>query len=241
MNEALHWLARQGVTPLAPGRWWHAGVERSSNDLAHEWAAEALADDRLSLGRRLRLGFGLVDVLADYWATVELRWFITEHDDPALVDAFWAGVRRRLDGAEPCEQLLYSLWVDWFEDPATAESAFSAVLGDDVRALSARPAHRRTVRVLERSGPVPWEHKSDVYESVAAVPELWPALFKGLLAGYHDFYGDLVADEALALLDRLRLPPETEHLATLRAALRTGARNHYHDPAVWNGLLTAGP
>ncbi|WP_249998889.1 hypothetical protein [Actinoplanes sp. M2I2] len=244
-QEALRWLAERGVIPVETGRWRQGDVEQTTSELAHEWAAEALTDDRLTPEERLRIGFGLLDLLDEYWVTRELGWFVAEHDDPALVEAFWAACRQRLEAVDPCEPLSYSLWVDWFEDRGTAESAFSAVLGHDIRALragsdlsalTAGRIHRRSVRILECSGPVPWASKSDVYEVVAAVPELWPALFKGLLSSYHDLYGDLEPTAALALLDRLQLPPDTEHLATLRAVLQTGARNHYHDPAVWKAL-----
>lgn len=248
-DHALRWLAEQGVTPLGPGRWREISacgeMARSDNDLAHEWAARALGDDKLSPGRRLRTGLGLLDLLAEYWVTLELRWFVVEQADPAITDAFWVGYRQRLEATESAEQVLYSLWVDWFEDPETAEEAFAAVIGDDVRAMRTRrrvrdlatgPLHRRVARVLEHSGPVPWICKHDVYEITAAVPELHMALFKALLTSYHDIYGDLEPAAALALLERLDLPADTEHLAQLRAVLQTGARNHYRHPDLWDSV-----
>ncbi|UQU63308.1 hypothetical protein COUCH_30500 [Couchioplanes caeruleus] len=224
-DQALRWLAEQGVTPLVAGRW-----RQSTNDLAHEWAAALLDDDRLTPQQRLRSGLGLLDLLDEYWVTVELRWFVAEQADPAITAAFWAACRQRLEAVEASEQLQYSLWVDWFEDQESSATAFAAVLGDDVRSrsdlrvLATGPLHRRAARVLELSGPVRWADKHDVYEAVAAVPELHPALFKGLRASYHDVYGDLEKAAALVLLNRLDLPPETEHLAELRAVLKTGAR-----------------
>jgi hypothetical protein len=244
--EALRWLADRGVTPLGSGRWQRAdtsgSLESDNGDLAHEYAPAVVTDGRLSPMQRLRTGLGLLDLLDEYWVTAQLRGFILEQDAPELTDAFWAGYRRRLEAVEPCEQLSYSLWVDWFEDRDTVETAFSAVIGHDVRrlgagpdlrALATGPLHRRTARVLECSGPVPWAGKLDVYQILAAVPELHPALFKGLLAGYHDVYGDLEPAAALTLLELLNLPPETEHLAGLRRVLRAGARNHHDDPARW--------
>jgi hypothetical protein len=44
-------------------------------------------------------------------------------------------------------------------------------------------------------------------------------VFDALLVSRHGSYGDLEPVAALALLDRLDLPPDTEHLAALRAAL----------------------
>ncbi|MBQ1018209.1 hypothetical protein KBX71_10090 [Micromonospora sp. D93] len=245
-DDALRWLADEGVTPLGKGRWLEStssgDLERSDNDLAHEWAAAALGDDRLTPMQRLRTGLGLLDLLDEYWATFELRTFITEQTDPVVMDAFWAGYRQRLEAVEPAEQVLYSLWVDWFEDRDTAQAAFSRVAGDDVRRMLAQrrlcdlatgPVHRRIARVLEHSGPVGWAYKHDVYEAVATVPELHPALFAGLRASYHDVYGDLEPMPALALLDRLHLPPDTPHLAPLRAVLLAGSRNHYRHPDLW--------
>jgi hypothetical protein len=248
-DDALRWLAEQGVTPLGKGSWWESTssshLERSDSDLAHEWAAAALGDDRLTPMQRLRTGLGLLDLLDEYWVTVELRNFVTEQADPVVTAAFWAGYRQRLEAVEPAEQVLYSLWVDWFEDQDTVEVAFSQVAGDDVRRMAARqrlrdlasgPLHRRIARVLEHSGPVGWAHKHDVYEAAATVPELRLALFKGLLASYHDVYGDLEPVPAVTLLDRLHLPADTPHLAPLRAVLVAGARNHYRHPHLWDTL-----
>ncbi len=242
----MRWLAEHGVTPLGEGHWRESasssGPERSDEDLAHEWAAAALGDDRLAPMQRLRTGLGLLDLLDEYWVTVELRTFVTEQADSMVTDAFWAGYRQRLEAVEPAEQVLYSLWVDWFEDQDTVEAAFSQVGGDDVRHLLTRqrlcdlasgPVHRRVARVLEHSGPVGWSHKHDVYETVATVPELRLALFEGLRASYHDVYGDLEPVPALALLNGLQLPADTPHLAPLRAVLAAGARNHYRHPHLW--------
>ncbi|MET8266086.1 hypothetical protein ACWD8I_20560 [Micromonospora arida] len=248
-NDALRWLAEQGVTALGKGRWSESSPsgdsERSDHDLAHEWTTAALGDDRLVPMQRLRTGLGLLDLLDEYWVTVELRTFITEQADPAVTDAFWAGYRQRLEAVEPAEQVLYSLWVDWFEDQGTVEAAFSQVAGDDVRRVLARrrqfdlasgPVHRRVARVLEHSGPIRWAHKHDVYEAVATVPELRLPLFRGLRASYHDVYGDLEPMPALALLDRLQLPADTPHLAPLRAVLAAGAGNHYRHPHLWDAV-----
>ena len=63
---------------------------------------------------------------------------------------------------------------------------------------------------------------------------LHPAVFRGLLAGYHAVYGDLQPAQALTLLEHLRLPADAEGLTQLRTVLRKGANNHYDDPALWN-------
>ncbi|WP_433264836.1 hypothetical protein ACQPWR_30910 [Micromonospora vinacea] len=59
--------------------------------------------------QRLRTGLGLLDLLDEYWVTVELRNFVTEQADRVVTAAFWAGYRQRLEAVEPAEQVLYSL------------------------------------------------------------------------------------------------------------------------------------
>ncbi|MEU8611843.1 hypothetical protein AB0C29_28040 [Actinoplanes sp. NPDC048791] len=243
----LQWLAGHGVTPLGPGRWLETDSsgdrELTDNELAHEWADGVLSDDEPAPLDRLRNGLGLLDLVDEYWVTFELNVFLAEQDDPAVTAAFWAGYRQRLERTEPLAQVPYSLWVDWFEDRATVDVAFAAVIGDDVRELreqgrlrelAAGPLHRRAAMVLGHSGPVPWDRKHDVLQAVATVPELAPAVLQALLGGYHDSYGDLEPDAALALLNGLDLPPDTEDLATLRAVLTAGGRRHRDDRDLWD-------
>ena len=143
---------------------------------------------------------------------------------------------------EPIEHLRLHLKTYWFWGHTTAKTAFDALLGDDVRRLAAAgrlpelatgPLHLRPRHVLEDSGPVDWNDKRDVYEATATVAELRPAVFSALLDSYHAVSGSLDPVEALALLDSLHLPADTEHLPELRAVLRKGVANHYKDPTAW--------
>jgi hypothetical protein len=98
---------------------------------------------------------------------------------------------------------------------------------------AAGPLHLRARHVLEDSGAVGWGDKRDVYRAAATVAELRTAVFRALLGSYHAVSGSLDSAEALAVLDRLQLPADTEHLPQLRAVLRKGVANHYKDPAAW--------
>ncbi|MET3422634.1 hypothetical protein BJ973_001846 [Actinoplanes tereljensis] len=238
--EAARWLAAHGITRQAGGRWLDDGREIGDNDLVHEWTRDLLVDGGL------RLGLGLLDLVDQYWVTVEIGWYVAERDEPGVYDALWAGYRERLEGAAPCEAVLYSLWVDWFSDRDTVDAAFGAVLADDVRHLRSRRRlrelaagrmHRRAARVLANSGPVRWSLKHDIYEAATALPELHHAVFRGLLMSYHDVYGDLSPVAAMELLDVLHLPPHTEHLAAFRAVLETGAHHHYRNPGLWEQMV----
>lgn len=235
IDEARRWLAAEGVVQVGDDVWLAEGRQLSANDVAHEWASVMLDDPDLDESGRMRLGFGLLDLLGEYWITCEISFLINDTADPTVHQALWREYRSRLEAPEPADAITYSLWVDWFEDHTTVETAFAQVLGDDAGRLRSGddPLLRRARRVLEISGPVPWTMKEPVYLAAVEVPGLQGALFKGLLTSYHDVYGVIEPEPALRLL--ARLPPDVEHFDTLRAVLRAGHRNHYRSPDAWTG------
>nr|BFE57658.1 hypothetical protein GCM10020063_021840 [Dactylosporangium thailandense] len=239
---ALHWLAEAGITPLSPGRWLSGVTEMSNDDVAFACAYGMIYDGESGVVQRVQTALGLLDLTGAFEVLVHLNAYVCGHADPAVISAFWAGCRTRLEAADPIEYLRLSLRTYWFIG-GTSEAAFAALLGDDVRRLAANdrlpdlahgPLHRRVRHVLEDSGTVRWANKHDIFRAVATVVELHPAVYRGLLAGYQSVYGDLQPADALMLLERLQLPADTEGLAQLRTVLRTGAKNHYDDPALWN-------
>jgi hypothetical protein len=138
--------------------------------------------------------------------------------------------------------ITYSLWADWFEDHDTAATTFAEVLGNDIGHIVAGGSGallRRASRVLACSGPVPWPVKQQAYDTAGQILALHRPLYKGLLAGYHDFYGHLEPAAALAILARLQLPADTPHLAPLRSVLAAGHRNHYRSPHAWDDAIRA--
>jgi hypothetical protein len=243
---ALQWLTEAGITPVGPGRWLGSepsGVtEMSNDDVAFACAYAMVFDDRSDPVRRVRTAMGLLDLTGGFEVMVHVNAYVVDHDDPAVIDAFWAGCRVRMEVAGPVENLRLSLRTYWFL-AGTSKAAFAAMIGDDVRRLAAddclpqlahSPLHHRVRHVLEDSGTVPWADKHDVFRAATTVAELHPAVLRGLLAGYHAVDGDLQPAEALTLLEHLRLPNDAESLAQLRAVLPKGANNHYDDPGLWN-------
>ena len=239
MEEARNWLARQGVSQVAGG-WVSAAAPDqllTAGQVAHSFAGDVFTDDYLDLAGPVRLAFGLLDLLDEYWVTCEIRMAHLGTDGPLPADALWDGYRRRLEADRDAEAVTYSLWVDWFEDRATVETAFGEVLGHDVDRVVAEGSEaqlRRAGRVLDCSGPVPWPVKATAYDTAVRHPALHPALFRGLLVGYHDIYGDLEPAAALALLERLRLPAGTAHVEELRVVLAAGHANHRREPGAWD-------
>ncbi|MFH8569184.1 hypothetical protein [Streptomyces sp. NPDC017993] len=239
MEEARQWLADRGVVELGDGWTDEEGPDRplTANEIAHSWAGEVFSDGSRDVVEQVRLAFGLLDLLDEYWVTCEIRFEDRGTEGPLPAGPLWDGYRRRLEADRDAEAVTYSLWVDWFEDQDTAATAFAEVLGNDIDRIvvEASPAPlRRAGRVLACSGPVPWPAKQAAYDTAARLPALHEPLFKGLLAGYHDVYGQLEPTAALALLARLQLPADTPHLPQLRSVLSAGHRNHYLVPPAWD-------
>ena len=208
-------------------------TEGDPDNAARAIMPQIRGDEELDAATRLELGLGLFEILDTYWVTVELRWFLNAANDDALWTVHWQAFREHLEQPVPSEAILYSLWVDWFEDITTTERAFTEVLGNDVAALAdaGEDLLRRAAAVLKVSGPVPWKVKYPVYNAALEVEKLRPAVFNGVLYSYHDVYGSLEIGPALDLLERLDLPEDTEHLTELRTALSEGHANKHRRAA----------
>lgn len=218
-ERTRQWLAAHDLT-----------TEGDPDDDARAIMPEIRGDAELADADKLEIGLGLLELLNTYWVTVELRWFVNATNDDALWATHWQAIREHLEQPVASEAVLYSLWVDWFEDIATVERAFTEVLAKDVPSLAEAgdDVLRRAAAVLKVSGPVPWKLKFPVYTAAAELPRLHLAVFSGVLYSYHDVYGSLEIGPALELLERLDLPEDTEHLAELRDELTHGHANRHH-------------
>ncbi|MFR9795887.1 hypothetical protein ACL02U_08280 [Streptomyces sp. MS06] len=241
VEAARRWLADQGIHQVRDG--WVSDekpdVLLTANQVAHSWAGDVFAED-LSTADQVRLAFGLLDLLDDYWVTCEIRFADGSGEGPLPADVLWGGYRQRLEADRDVEAVTYSLWVDWFEDHTTSATAFAEVIGKDIDRVVAERSEallRRARRVLECSGPVRWTVKEPTYRTAARLPALHSALFLGLRASFHDVYGDLEPAAALALLDQLSLPMNTQYLAELRHVLAAGHTNHDRSPGAWGDAV----
>ncbi|MGW4102373.1 hypothetical protein [Streptomyces sp. NPDC004976] len=149
----------------------------TANQVAHSWAGDVFAEDS-DAADQLRLAFGLLDLLDEYWVTREIRFANDDSEGSLPADVLWDGYRRRLEADRDAEAVTYSLWVDWFEDHATSATAFAEVLGNDIDRVVAERSEallRRARRVLECSGPVRWTVKEPAYRIAVRLPALLPA------------------------------------------------------------------
>ena len=239
-ETARSWLARAKVRQTGDLTWVDddLGSELSANDVALDYSSWVFDDADLEVALRFRIAFGLIDLLDEYWTTQEMHFPYCGSSREQPPAELWDGYRARLEAPQVSEQVTQSLWYTWFECTDTSEEAFVALLGQDVELLEAGEVPgdgflRRADRVLTASGPVRWGVKARAYAAASSVEALRPAVFRGLLRSYHDYFGDLEPGPALAILDDLRLAPDTEHLTELRTVLAAGHSSHVANPDVW--------
>lgn len=237
---ARSWLAQAQVRQVGDTTWVDddLGSELSANDVALDYSSWVFDDEALDVASRFRVAFGLIDLLDEFWTTQEMHFPYCGGSRERPPAELWDGYRDRLEAPQVSEQVTQSLWYTWFECTDTSEEAFTALLGRDVTLLEAGPVTddallRRAARVLRASGPVRWDVKARTYEAASSTEALRPAVYRGLLRSYHDYFGDLEAGPALKILDNLGLAPDTEHLAELRTVLAAGHTSHVASPDAW--------
>jgi hypothetical protein len=180
-----------------------------ASDLADwTWYASARPE-----AERLALGLALYRDLPSYavllYSTGAYRGFAGE-----IRARFWSAFRALLADADDrlAAPVAYALWCDYFEDAATVQDAWRGI---DPATLAGRALER----LLDVAGPVPWALKAPLYERLLPDAAWHRAIFRSLLFSRFDAYGQIDAPEALALLNRLRLPGATPGLGELRVGL----------------------
>ena len=149
-----------------------------------------------------------------YATLMYMRHYFFEWDEDAR-RRFWEEYRSLLsdDDDRLADPIAYSLWCDYFEDPASVEEAWTAVASPGaVSELGLR-------RVLDVSGPVPYHLKVPIYERLIGSKHWHPFIFRSLLDSAFDVYGQIDAKAARKLLDKLSLSKATEGLNELREKL----------------------
>lgn len=115
-----------------------------------------------------------------------------------LGSGFWAELRALLDHADPrlADPAVYWLWCGPFE-ASDAETVTAW------REMTAGANDLRLRRVLSACGPVPWQLKAPLLESLTATPGWHPAIRRAIQAAATDAFGVLDKPAARRLLDRL--------------------------------------
>lgn len=185
---------------------------RDVTDVPHE--LEDLVWDEGPWTERLELAFELYREMPCYATLMYTRHHFPDWDDDAM-KRFWDEYRSLLshDDDRLADPVSYSLWCNYFEDPDSVEAAWSALTSPG------RLFERGMQRVLEVSGPVPYELKAPVYDRLVKDRSWHPFIFRSLLASAFDVFGKIDAKAARKVLARLSLARTTPGLVELTQEL----------------------
>lgn len=163
---------------------------------------------------RVELAFELYRAMPCYATLMYARHWFFDWDDEAM-KRFWDQYRSLLsdDDDRLADPVSYSLWCNYFEDPDSVEAAWSALTS--LGSISERGLQR----VLEVSGPAPYELKAPLYDRLVGDRRWHPFIFRSLIASAFDVFGQIDAKEARKVLGRLSLPEATPGLDELTAKL----------------------
>ena len=131
--------------------------------------------------------------------------------------AFWKWARSVLENGDAAQRkaLGYALWCEFFEDPQTIDEAWQNL-------IEPLPNDQALHTILIHSGPVPWEKKWSLFLDLRGRTEMHYYIFRSILHSQFDVYGRLDQREALQILERLQISPETKYLSKLRSKLQEG-------------------
>lgn len=129
-------------------------------------------------------------------------------------DFLWAKFRQYLSDQREhvANPVGYTLWCDYFEDPARVQDAWDAMIRNPINDLQIR-------RILDASGPVPWKLKSSLFRALLSDGKWHHHIFLSIYHSKHDVYGDVDDVEARTILRVLNLPDETPGLSELKREL----------------------
>jgi len=215
VGHAAYHQAAASARRAAPQTGLRAGSEDFDSTIAHT-ISDMIWESSLADVAKVALVWRVYSDMPCYALLMGVR-HVYPQLSPAARDLFWMHARMLLahDDDAMAEPLAYSLWCDFFEDAATVEQAWTELVGQDA-------APRLLQRVLIVSGPVPFHFKAQLYQRLLNDKTWHYDIYRSLLHSAFDVCGDLDREQALAILRRLDLAPDTEHLITLWEELSGG-------------------
>ncbi len=173
---------------------WPKDLAMVPHELSDLWDDAGLAlDDRLALALRFYAE------MPCYAHLMYLKGWYRDFDG-TLRATVWDTYRCALAGdvAALAGPVSYSLWVDFFEDPATVAEAWREIVRPD------RPARgARLRRALEIAGPVPWPLKVELFEELSGEPAWHGSIRDAITASENDVFGQIDRRDAARWLRRV--------------------------------------
>jgi hypothetical protein len=208
--RAWAWRTAAGTGGRRHSEPWPDDLDSVSHELAELWDDEASP-----LGTRLDLALRLYAEMPCYGNLMCLKHHYPELD-PEATRTLWNAFRAALgnEDARIADPIAYTLWCDYFEDPAIVGRAWVEVTRRDIQ-----PSTLRLQRALEIAGPVPWSAKQMLFDQLIDDVAWHRFIHSALVGSAFDYFGQLDAAAAQSYLARLVLADDSSNLDELRTKL----------------------
>jgi len=167
--------------------------------------------------KKINLGFQLFETFPSYY-----HFLVPFYDsirnkeiiDPDEKEIIWKQFMNYLVSNDYyADPVGYVLWVEFFEDESTVREAWDG--------LTNNYANRESLlRLLEHAGPVPFDLKEPVYNSLLTDLETHQLIFNSLLYSAYDVFGKIDKTKTLSILAKLNVDTETENYKLLKEKLK---------------------
>lgn len=175
-------------------------------------ASDVWYSDKSNLDK-IDLGFQLFDKFPNYFLFLVpfyRRVRDKDFDSGNEKNLIWKKFMDYL-GSEPyyADPVAYVLWVEFFEDKSTAQETWKGL-------MNYKSNKKALLRLIESSGPVPFELKEPVYQKLLTDTKNHNAIFKSLLFSSYDIYGQIDNEKARILLSKLNVSTDTDDYQLLK-------------------------
>ena len=183
-------------------------------------------DEKLSNDEKLNLSFDFFDRSPEYGICSELKMCFSELNSDERVK-LWNNYKEYLktENNQQKEQIKYSLWVDFFEDPRTVNEAWDNLVGNYSEEIVLR-------ELLSVSGPVPFDKKDELYQKLIKNKTNHQSILESLVGSFFDFYGDINVARARIILPNLKVDKTSEKYIELNKKLKEFNSNEEY----WNSI-----
>ncbi|SOE20143.1 hypothetical protein SAMN06298216_0643 [Spirosomataceae bacterium TFI 002] len=148
---------------------------------------------------KINISFELFSQNPEYGICAELKMAYNELK-PEIRDVLWSNYNQylKIGTDKQKEQIKYSLWVDFFEDPQTVEEAWKMVIKNnfDIEVIRL---------ILPISGPVPYSYKEELYSKLISDKRNHEFILDSLVGSLYDVFGQLDIQKGRDLLPKLEV------------------------------------
>lgn len=172
---------------------------------------------KMTNSQKIFLGFQLYETFPSYYHFLTPFYHAIRNKeivDPNEKEIIWKHFMKYLASdnyyADP---IGYILWVEFFEDETTVRDTWQGLVNNyaDKKAL---------LRLLEQAGPVPFDLKETLYNTLLADKTNHELIFNSLLYSAYDVFGKIDKKKALDILAKLKVDTGTENYSLLKEKLK---------------------